>query len=141
MANAACRRVTRHSLGAGHFVDARGWVVNPIPPPYAARPFGHLHLASMAPGAVRGNHRHRRLNELIFVWGGRSAWRVEGPDGGEEFELSAAELTVVEIPAGLGHAVRNIDDHLIYLLSYYDQPYDAAHPDVEPCHLLGGSPP
>lgn len=111
-------------------------MVNPVLPEYAAKAFGHVHLTSIEPGAIRGNHRHRQLTELSIVWGGRSHWRVEADCGAEDFELQASELSLVEIPPGVGHAVKNADNHVIYLLAYYDRPFDADHPDSEPCPLL-----
>jgi dTDP-4-dehydrorhamnose 3,5-epimerase-like enzyme len=99
--------------------DERGWVIDPIVPPPGGEPLGHAHLASLEPGAVRGNHVHSRAAEFVLVWGGRVeiAWEEGGRVAREE--AGDDELTVFEIPPGVAHAVTNVGDTTAYLIAYY----------------------
>ena len=46
------------------FADPRGWLVEPLPPTFVGA--GLSHLVSVAPGAVRGNHRHPHKEEACL---------------------------------------------------------------------------
>ena len=56
------KTVKRHVLDMRS--DARGWVTNPIVASPSDAPLGHVHIGSMAPGAVRGNHVHPDAADL-----------------------------------------------------------------------------
>jgi dTDP-4-dehydrorhamnose 3,5-epimerase-like enzyme len=99
--------------------DDRGWVIDPIVPPPDGEPLGHAHLASLEPGAIRGNHVHSGAAEFVLVWGGvvEIAWEEGGRVAREEAGGDA--LVVYEIPAGVAHAVTNVGDTTAYLIAYY----------------------
>jgi len=80
-----------------------------------------VHLASLEPGAVRGNHRHPNVTEWLLVFGAPAtvAWRA--PDGAEEQVGAGAEGPVlVELPPGTPHALRGEGPGTAYLLSWAD---------------------
>jgi dTDP-4-dehydrorhamnose 3,5-epimerase-like enzyme len=99
--------------------DARGWVVDPVIRPSQAGPLGHAHLASLEPGAIRGNHVHSGAAEFVLVWGGRAeiAWEENGRVTREV--VSDDPLVVFEIPPGIPHAVTNVGARTAYLIAYY----------------------
>ncbi len=122
--------VVKHVLDT--HADERGWVINPIVPAPPGTTLGHVHVASLEPGAVRGNHLHPGSSEYMAVWGGRAdvIYEREG-EGPVREQVSEDELAVFEIPAGVAHAVANTGDTTIYLIAYYFGSQDEDWPDTE----------
>lgn len=112
--------------------DNRGWVVNPLVAPFPETPVGQVHIASLEPGAVRGNHYHPDSSEHVFVWGGSAEVVWQREDGGLVTErVGPSELAVFEIPARVVHAVVNTGDATVYLLAYYLGDSDREWPETE----------
>lgn len=110
--------VRKHALKKR--TDGRGWVIDPLIKPAPGAELGHIHVASLLPGAVRGNHVHPSSGEYILVWGGAATLAWEEPGGrvvGEK--ISGDELTVFQVPPGVAHAVTNTGDEVVYLIAYY----------------------
>lgn len=69
-----------------------------------------IHLASILPGAVRGNHFHTRRKEVLIVLH-ESNWRLYWDDGADTlvntktFEGQGAEIVFIE--PGISHAIQN----------------------------------
>jgi oxalate decarboxylase/phosphoglucose isomerase-like protein (cupin superfamily) len=86
-----------------------------------------LHLASTAPGAVRGNHYHLRKREAIILLPG-TAWSLhwdedEGtPVQHRSFDGSSAVMALVS--PGVSHAVRNDGETPLWLVAGSSEPYD-----------------
>ncbi len=99
--------------------DERGWVIDPLVPSPRGERLGHVHLASLEPGAIRGNHVHSGVAEYVLVWGGRAeiAWEEDGRVAREE--VSGDTLVVFEIAPGIAHAVTNVGATTAYLIAYY----------------------
>ncbi len=110
--------------------DARGFSFSP---PREALDFlgrvADMHLASTAPGAVRGNHYHMRKNEAIVFLPG-AAWSLHWDEGEgtmihhRSFDGSAAVLVLVA--PGNSHAVRNDDAGaaVLWLVACCSEAYD-----------------
>jgi uncharacterized RmlC-like cupin family protein len=115
--------------------DARGWGMNPLETAnIATESLGDLHVVSIKPGCVRGNHCHPNAREWILVFGGpaRFAWR-HGADGDTQEDIVDGESPAFfEIPAGVGHAVMNASNRDIYLISMSN----ALTPETENCRLF-----
>ena len=90
-------------------VDERGWVIDPIVPSPGGEPLGHAHLASLEPGAIRGNHVHSGPAEFVLVWG----WRVEiaWEEGGrlDREEVGDDSLVVFEQPFHVDASANDLD--------------------------------
>jgi dTDP-4-dehydrorhamnose 3,5-epimerase-like enzyme len=86
-----------------------------------------LHLASTAPGAVRGNHYHLRKREVIILLPG-TAWSLRWDEGEgtpvqhRRFDGSSAVMVLV-LP-GVSHAVRNDGETPLWLVACSSEPYD-----------------
>jgi dTDP-4-dehydrorhamnose 3,5-epimerase-like enzyme len=110
--------------------DARGFSFT-LPPPaleFVGR-IADMHLASTAPGAIRGNHYHLRKREAIVILPG-AAWSLHW-DCGEgmarqhrHFDGSSAVLVLVS--PGSSHAVRNDGTTLLWLVACSSDPYNPA---------------
>jgi dTDP-4-dehydrorhamnose 3,5-epimerase-like enzyme len=86
-----------------------------------------MHLASTAPGAVRGNHYHLRRREAIILLPG-TTWSLhwdEGKDTAPQHRIfDGSSAVVVLVPPGTSHAVRNDGDTLLWLMGCSSEPYD-----------------
>ncbi len=105
-------------------VDERGWSINPLT--IAGRedmPPGDLHVVSLAPGAVRGNHVHPEAREWIVLCGGEHlvCWKPD-PAGDEvrEKRLDGNKPFMFEVAPGIPHAVKNVSNAVTHLLSFSD---------------------
>jgi oxalate decarboxylase/phosphoglucose isomerase-like protein (cupin superfamily) len=108
--------------------DARGFSFTTLP---SALEFVGLvrdmHLASTAPGAVRGNHYHLRRREAIVIFPG-TAWSLHWDEGEgtpaqhRSFDGSSAVLVLVS--PGSSHAVRNDGSTPLWLVACSSEPYD-----------------
>lgn len=102
-------------------------------------PVGEVHLVEARPGAVRGNHLHRRRREVIVVratgpW--ELAWRPPGGDTARRtFREAGAWLLAVEPETP--HAIRNLGEVDLVILSCSSGHHDPDDPDTEPVSLLG----
>jgi len=117
-------KIRRVAIGEKAWKDARGWVLNPLPlAGLEGRPLGNLHVASMQPGAVRGNHVHGSATEWLLFCGGPAVLLagVEGTPEAEEILVGGGEPELFEIPAGLPHAIVNRADREIFLVVFYEE--------------------
>jgi oxalate decarboxylase/phosphoglucose isomerase-like protein (cupin superfamily) len=112
----------------GNFGDARGFSFTA---PREAIDFvgriADMHLASTAPGAMRGNHYHLRRREAIVVLPG-SSWSLHWDDGEgttaqhRQFDGDTAVLVLVS-PGG-SHAVRNDGNAPLWIVACSSETYD-----------------
>jgi dTDP-4-dehydrorhamnose 3,5-epimerase-like enzyme len=88
-----------------------------------------MHLASSAPGAVRGNHYHGHKREAIILLPG-TAWSLHWDEGEgtpiqrRSFEGASAVLLLVSPECS--HAVRNDGTTLLWLVACSSEAYDPA---------------
>ncbi|NPV06181.1 MAG: cupin domain-containing protein [Syntrophaceae bacterium] len=109
-------RIRRIPIGEKAWTDARGWVLDPLLlAGLEGAPLGNLHVASMRPGAVRGNHAHGAAEEWLLFCGGPASL-IAGP---EEICIGGGEPELFAIPAGLPHAIVNRSDKEIFLVVFY----------------------
>jgi len=109
-------RIRRIDIGEKAWTDARGWVTNPLAlAGLEGRTLGNLHVASMKPGAVRGNHAHGTAEEWLLFCGGPASLIA----GSEEIRVGGGEPELFAIPAGLPHAIVNRSDKEIFLVVFY----------------------
>lgn len=92
-----------------------------------------VHLSTLVPKAVRGNHFHRDRRELLIVVH-QDAWSLHWDTGegtavhSRTFEGSGAVLVEVEPLAS--HAVRNDGGADLLITGLCDRAYDPAAPDA-----------
>lgn len=101
-------------------------------------PAAEMHLVTARRGAVRGNHLHERRRELILVraagpW--ELAWRPPGGDTARRtFREPGAVLLAVE--PGTPHALRNLGDAELVIVSCSSGRWDPDHPDTRAVSLF-----
>jgi len=99
--------------------DERGWVISPP----VIEDFGDacLHIPSLKPQAVRGNHYHDVHRESVIILGGKClvATRNVETNHYEEFIYDGINKQLLVINPKITHAFKNVDYHSIYLVCYY----------------------
>lgn len=116
-------------LDAHAWADARGWGLRPFQAAGSdVGRVGDVHVVSLLPGAVRGNHRHPNVTEWLLILGSpvTVAWRT--PDGAEErLNVEGEEPLLLVLPPGTPHALRGEGPGAAYLVSWAD-----GVPETEP---------
>ena len=112
-----------HLLDARLWADERGWGVRPLEAAsLAGVPLGDLHVVSLRPGKVRGDHHHDGTEWLLITEG-----IVEVRSRASEDEpvrtqtLEGEHPILLEIPPGVRHAIRNAGERTIYLVAFSDR--------------------
>ncbi|MGQ9920270.1 MAG: cupin domain-containing protein [Desulfobacca sp.] len=77
-----------------------------------------LHLISIAPGQVRGQHQHPGKTEWLYIFHGtgRLFWRLPGQERQERL-ITDNRLLMIIAP-GIPHALRNEGEGPLYLLAW-----------------------
>jgi dTDP-4-dehydrorhamnose 3,5-epimerase-like enzyme len=108
--------------------DARGFSFTT--PPEALTFLGRIadvHMASTAPGAVRGNHYHLRRREAIVMLPG-TAWSFHWDEregmAAQHRKFDGSGAVLVLISPGSSHAVRNDGSTLLWLVASSSEAYD-----------------
>jgi dTDP-4-dehydrorhamnose 3,5-epimerase-like enzyme len=95
--------------------DERGIVVS-----FAKDVAENFHVASMKPGAVRGNHTHD-CDEVICIMGGRNICEItveDGSSGTKARVLVDENIKTYRFKAGVKHTVQNIGEREFYLCAF-----------------------
>ena len=108
--------------------DARGVVFEPLD----AMEIGgqrNVYVVLTHPGGVRGNHYHERGTEILTVYG-PALVRLRDGTAIEDVRAATGEVLRITLPPGVGHAVRNVGDGPMVIVSFNTAPHDHANPDV-----------
>jgi oxalate decarboxylase/phosphoglucose isomerase-like protein (cupin superfamily) len=112
------------SCGVRVVEDDRGIVVFPLESREVLRAMKngnlrHFHVATVKPGAVRGNHRHPcHVEYLLFI--GRGGGIVLGQKG--KITSMKVENAMVRVPKNVAHAVVNRGRGEISVICFYGGP-------------------
>ncbi len=119
--------------------DARGWNTHPLNENVLrSGGFSNIHLVSIEPGSIRGNHVHIKQTERVMIFGGRCLFIAKDAPDSEPMERTFTEedLFLITIPPGLPHAFKNTGEKTMFLLCASDVPFDPANPDTERIELI-----
>lgn len=90
------------------------------------------HASTIKPFKTRGNHYHTKKKELIVVYAG-CPWELHWDDGEgtavHNRRFDGTQAILVRIPPWMSHAVTNIGDTPLCILSLSSNGYDPANPD------------
>ncbi len=98
------------------FKDDRGRVIN-----FGCFQVNDLHVASMKPGVIRGNHVHDR-DEIICIIGGKGICEISVEDNpGEVSERIHVDgnIKTYRIKSGTKHKVCNVGKKEFYLIAFF----------------------
>jgi dTDP-4-dehydrorhamnose 3,5-epimerase-like enzyme len=86
-----------------------------------------VHVSTILPGAIRGNHFHTRRLEVILVTY-ESAWELHWDEGDnsapQRTEVSGRGLAAIEVEPFASHAIRNTGDRTLLLTAFSSESYD-----------------
>jgi hypothetical protein len=114
--------------------DARGvsFTVTPAQLAFLGLP-GDIHVASILPGHVRGNHYHALRRELILVIH-EDRWSLRSDTGAgtrvRSRAFTGSGVVAVTVPQMAAHAIRNDGERILWLLAASDGPYEPTAPDA-----------
>jgi len=108
--------------------DGRGWSLYP----FGKEGIAHfssgiyegiidIHLVSIEPGSIRGNHYHMNKEEHLIVFGGKaviSTSRYDEPESLREIEIDGKTPFHLKIDQGFVHAIKNTGNLPVYLFCY-----------------------
>ena len=84
---------------------------------------GQISYATSRPGAVRGNHYHKRKKEKFCVIEGEAKIRLRNRENNEakEYLISGDEPEVIDVPINWTHNVQNIGKDELKLLIWANE--------------------
>jgi oxalate decarboxylase/phosphoglucose isomerase-like protein (cupin superfamily) len=88
-----------------------------------------VHMASIKPGAVRGNHYHlRRLSAIVVLPGAKWSLHWDEDEGApaQRREFGGRSATLLLISPGASHAIRNDGDDNLWFVAISSLAYDPA---------------
>lgn len=101
-------------------------------------PLVFSYMVTIRPGQVKGWIRHRLQDDrLAFIIGAIQVVLWDDRDGSptrglvNEFTLGTVNRSLVTIPIGVWHALRNVDVADSFFINYPTQPYNYESPDKE----------
>jgi dTDP-4-dehydrorhamnose 3,5-epimerase-like enzyme len=98
-------------------------------------PVADMHVATIEPGAIRGNHYHAARREILVIMA-VDRWSLHWDEGADtpvqRHEFTGTGAVLVTVPSGMSHAIRNDGAVPMQLIGLSDGPYDATSPDAYP---------
>lgn len=113
--------------------DPRGWVSNlPDFRPDLPEGLNYVHIVSMEPGAIRGNHYHREQIETLCILGTKIQVKAVNRETAETYKeiVNDDPPTMFVISPKISHAFRNLSEQVGYLVCFTDRNFDPDNPDV-----------
>ena len=114
--------------------DRRGWFVEMLKANKISREIKQISVASIKPGEIRGNHYHLNKTEWFLVIGGKAEFYLENSETKEKIRLKLNPIKpkVMTVFPKIAHAVKNIDNKIIYFIEADSEIYNHKKPDVNP---------
>lgn len=98
-----------------------------------------FHLVSIAPGQSRGNHLHPGHIEWLYLFHSPGELIWEPISGELKEQRVSGNRTLIRIPAGIAHAVRNPGPEVLYLMAWREAADGSpSEPETLPRPLSGG---
>lgn len=108
--------------------DERGFVYEPVTQ-MDLNACRNIHVVISLPGAVRGNHYHRKGTETLTVEG-PALVRYQQNAQIQECKVPLQEVWQFTFPAGIAHAIQNIGDDNTIIVAANTCPHDPENPDT-----------
>lgn len=129
------------ALGDALRQDERGFVYFPFQYPLAVSPSLEMltscHIISILPSQMRGQHQHPYKTEWLYVFHGQGLFFWRDRDNYLQKRLLDGNHTLVVIPPGIPHTLRNEGPDSLYLLSWrVTRGPDQDEPDTVPALLV-----
>ncbi len=108
--------------------DNRGWLAEFI----KSESFGQIFISTTKPGITRGDHWHHTKVEKFFVIAGKAEISFRHMVTGEiiRYTVEGNTPTVVDIPVGYTHNIKNIGDTEVICLFWSSEIFNPEKPDT-----------
>jgi quercetin dioxygenase-like cupin family protein len=80
-----------------------------------------FHLISIRPGHTRGNHLHPGHAEWLYPFHGDGVLFWQEASGQAQERLISGDSTLILVPPGIAHAVKNPGPEILYLLAWREE--------------------
>lgn len=112
--------------------DGRGWLVELFKANQLEKPIKQLHIASIKPGGIRGNHYHSKRMEWFFIVSGNARITLQNIKTQKKiyFKLSPKKPRVITIFPYIAHSVKNTGKEIVYLVAGQSDIYNRKRPDA-----------
>jgi dTDP-4-dehydrorhamnose 3,5-epimerase-like enzyme len=114
--------------------DRRGFLTEPLRPDQLPTQ-RNVHLVLSAPGAVRGNHYHRRGTEVMVVVG-PALIRIREAGVVRDVHVPDRQAFRFTFPPGVAHAIQSTGSSPLVFVCFNTELYDARAPDAVPDILI-----
>jgi UDP-2-acetamido-2,6-beta-L-arabino-hexul-4-ose reductase len=93
---------------------------------------GQLSVNILKHGIIKGNHWHNTKHEKFLVVSGAALIRLRKINVEQviEFSVSSSKLTLVEIPSGYVHSIKNLGDTDMVVIIWANEAFDPNNPDT-----------
>lgn len=112
--------------------DERGWLVELLKSNELEKPVKQIHIASIKPGCVRGNHYHSKRTEWFFLVSGEAKFVLQDIKTKKRISLRLSEKDpkVITIYPYISHGIKNIGKKTLYLISAQSDIYNPQKQDT-----------
>ena len=117
--------------------DERGWLVEILRDDEIKEEIRQVYFSASKPGAIRGNHYHKRKVEWFSVVKGKAKLVLEDNESNKREELILSDDTpaIVKIMPNITHAIQNIGDDVMYLIVIVNEVFNPDDADTFYVHL------
>jgi dTDP-4-dehydrorhamnose 3,5-epimerase-like enzyme len=115
------------------YEDERGWV-SEVYSGELGPELQNIHLGTMEPGVVRGNHAHLESREWIVFH--QPLVHVRWREDDETIDAVTEEPSLVTLPENTPHAFKNESDDTVSFTAYRNTQYDEENPDSKEVELF-----
>ena len=111
--------------------DNRGWLVELLKANEIKEPVLQLHVASIKPGQVRGNHYHKKRVEWLFIIAGKAELCLQDVNSRKKncYKPSLKKPKLITVFPYVAHAIKNAGKGMVYLVSAQNDIYNPKNPD------------
>lgn len=109
--------------------DNRGWLAEFI----KSNQFGQIFISKSKPGITRGDHWHKTKIEKFLVVEGEAEITFRNKIDNQDilrYKVSGDDMTVLDIPTGYVHAIKNIGDSDLVTLFWANEILNKEKPDT-----------
>lgn len=92
--------------------------------------FGQVNYVTCKPGAVRGNHYHKRKKESFCVIEGEAKITLKKGDEAKEYRLSGESPEIIEVQSNWIHNMENIGKKELKAVVWINEVFNPDDPDT-----------
>ena len=98
------------------------------------KPVKQIHITSINPGYIRGNHYHSKRMEWFFIVAGKAELSLQDikTKAKTRLKIFSKKPRVITIFPKIAQAVKNIGKETVYLVSAQSDIYNPKNPDTFP---------